>query len=145
MKAYIDGSGKGIKGKSMYGYQIREGERRLLHDWDLTNNQTEWLALITLLIDLKPFTSIEIYSDSELVINQFNGSSKTKDETLRCLKSIAQTLVETKKLEIHLKKIDREKNPFGKYIESLLRKERRKRKKLRERIKREGTSQNFKN
>ena len=124
MRAYIDGSSKGL-----YGYKLRN-ELKLLRDYPMSNNQAEWLALLYLLMDLEPDTKITIFSDSQIVVNQYAGLWETKDETLKHLKEVCRLVVELKRLKISLKWVCRKENEFGKYLEKLLVKERRKRKKF---------------
>lgn len=77
MRAYIDGSSSGV-----YGYLITTPEQiqKVITDHPMTNNQAEWLALLSLLMDLEPNTKILIYSDSQIVVNQLTGLWETKNE-----------------------------------------------------------------
>lgn len=133
IKAYVDGSSSG-----MYGYEIIDPEpkRRIMNDYPLTNNQAEWLALLLLLMDLEPHTEIEVYSDSQIVVNQLVGNWETRNDLLKNLKAVCLLVIETKKLKVSLSWIPRKENLFGKYLEKLLRNERKKRNKLQEKIKR---------
>jgi len=130
MKAYIDGSEKGL-----YGYLIRPGEKlKLVKDHPMTNNQAEWLALLTLLLDLEEETTIQVYSDSQIVVNQLKGEWETKNETLKHMKKIALMIIQTKNLNVRITWVRRNLNPFGKHLEKLLKEEKKKRKKLREKL-----------
>lgn len=130
MKAYIDGSSNGL-----YGYLLNE-KQKTVKDYPMTNNQAEWLALLTLLMDLDPNTKINIYSDSQIVVNQFSGEWETKNETLKHLKEVCFLIVKTKRLKITMHWVPRERNPYGKILEKIIAKERKKRKKFREKVKR---------
>lgn len=129
MKAWIDGSGNGY-----YGYRLSSGKQRLIRDWDLTNNQAEWLSFLLLLLDLEENTKVHVFSDSLIVVNQYYGDWKTKNKTLRYLKTLCSSLIEIKNLEIHLEWINREENIFGKALEKIRKEEAEKTRKLRLRI-----------
>lgn len=130
MKAFIDGSSNGI-----YGYLLRK-KKRIIRDYPLTNNQAEWLAFLTLLVDLEPNSKIHVYSDSQIVVNQYYGDWETKNPNLKHLKEVCLELIKIKNLEVHLEWVRREENPFGKVLERIVRKERKAKRKLREKIER---------
>jgi len=133
MKAFIDGSSKGL-----YGYLIEKGRKRTIKDYPMTNNQAEWLALVALLLDLEPNTKIEIFSDSQIVVNQFLGHWETRNKILKDLKHICYRLVEIKELRVSLKWVSRNYNPYGKILERKVKKERKEKRKLREKMRRYG-------
>ena len=66
-----------------------------------TSNQAEYLAIINALCGIKRlrniefFEVIEIFSDSEIVINQINGMYKTNSEELKALYTEVQRLLKT--------------------------------------------------
>ena len=122
VKIYCDGSCKNVKGseneETGIGVFVEiEGENDGL--WDLgaegnngTNNTAEWEALSCGLIILKSIENLsegtpiqaEIFSDSQLVVNQFNGSFKIKNENLKQLynqtKNQFLSLNETTKVDL---------------------------------------------
>ena len=120
-EAYIDGSSAG-----MYGYILGE-KTFIVYDSNLTNNQAEWLALYSLLVDLPRYSSVTVYSDSQLVVNQWSGEFKCKNEELLRIKNACKRVASLKKLKIDLKWIPREKNIFGKKLEKELAKKRKER------------------
>jgi len=129
MKAYIDGSSLGI-----YGYLLSDGTKKIFRDYNLTNNQAEWLSLLTLLIDLKPNTNVTIYTDSSIVANQFNKNWTTVNRTLKHLKEICYQVIKIKGLSVNVIWIPRKENKFGEILDRILNRERRKRQKLRVRL-----------
>lgn len=126
MRAYIDGSSKG-----MYGYCIPEKKKlRVINDYPMTNNQAEWLALIALLMDLEMYTQIRVLSDSQIVVNQLQETWETRNGELLYLKKVCQQIIETKELKVTMIWIPRNKNLFGKHLERIVKDERKKRKKI---------------
>jgi len=91
----------------------------------LTNNQAEWLGLYSLLSDLPHNWNGIIYSDSLLVVNQWKGVYRIKNEQLKEIANTCRQLVIVKHLRFSLEWISREKNIFGKILERELRKRKR--------------------
>lgn len=105
----FDGGSKGNPGRGYGSYKIfHEGveiagqELSFDHLGNMvTNNQAEYMTLIhaleRLAIDrsghLKD-TRVEVFGDSQLVINQVGGSWKIKNEGLRPLRERARTLID---------------------------------------------------
>jgi len=117
MKVYhIDGSSLGL-----YGFcEVKNKKIVDTHievDQPLTNNQAEWLALFTCLLHAPVNSRIQIFSDSQLVVNQFNGRYKVKDEDLKRIASWCRIVMKTRNLEVELKWIPRKENLFGKILE----------------------------
>ena len=117
--AYIDGSSAG-----MYGYYYK-GKTMIVKTKPLTNNQAEWLGLYSLLSDLPHNWNGIIYSDSLLVVNQWKGVYRIKNEQLKEIANTCRQLVIVKHLHFSLEWISREKNIFGKILERELRKRKR--------------------
>lgn len=94
-KIYTDGASRNNPGPSGAGIYIeKNGESFLKKAFFLgkkTNNEAEYLALLIGLFILKDFykdgDKLEIYADSQLLINQLNGSYKVKIEHLKKLRS----------------------------------------------------------
>lgn len=87
MKAYCDGGtlGNGTKDAKSYGsYKIDEQDVIRLKFGSLTNNESEYKTLIVLLGDLKNqnLKNIEIFTDSQLLINQISGNWKINKNSL---------------------------------------------------------------
>ena len=102
----IDGSSQGNPGPSGISAIFTTATGKILSEvykyiGEGTNNQAEYKALITALEmlkakhlswSLKPSADIEIRTDSELLLNQVNGSYKVKDWGLKKLYSEIQKL-----------------------------------------------------
>ena len=81
---YVDGSGGTNSG---YGYFVKEtGESFYEQKPDLTNNQAEYLAIISALNKyVDSDEEITIYSDSKNTVNQLNHEFAINNEELRNL------------------------------------------------------------
>ena len=84
LSIYVDGSGGTNSG---YGYFVKEtGESFYKKQPELTNNQAEYLAIISVLekyVDSNE--EITIYSDSKNTVNQLNHEFAINNEELRNL------------------------------------------------------------
>ena len=84
IRIYVDGSGANGSGKgSGFAYLI-EGEPSGHAEFrdGLTNNQAEYLAILTALKAVRPKSHVEILSDSELAVNQLAGKYAIRDPEL---------------------------------------------------------------
>ena len=96
-KIVFDGGAIGNPGRGYGSYQITNDQSIVRHcreDYEgrITNNQAEYLTLIEslrwLANDLGPDaaeTSVEVWGDSQLVVNQLLGAWKVRNEGLRPL------------------------------------------------------------
>jgi ribonuclease HI len=84
ISVYVDGSGGPNSG---YGYFVKEtGESFYAKKPDLTNNQAEYLAIISALNKYADSNvEITIYSDSRNTVNQLNHEFAINNEKLRNL------------------------------------------------------------
>ncbi len=115
VELFVDGAADlHSKTAGIGGVLYREGEE--LYSFseylnDKTNNEAEYSALIRgveLSIELK-VSSLAIYADSQLVVNQINGDYKVKDDRMKALHSTAHGYL--KKLDSwSCEHIPREKN-----------------------------------
>lgn len=113
---YIDGASRNNPGKSGAGVAIKkDGEPVLLEGFYLgikTNNQAEYLALLLALYFLNEYASpadtIRLASDSQLLVKQFEGNYRVKNEGLKPLHALAQKLASS--LQIELLHVMREDN-----------------------------------
>ena len=92
--AYFDGSAKPNPGEMKIGGRIlTPGARNVIDEYSMdlgngTNNEAEYLSLIQvteMLADLKA-TTVTIYGDSKLAVNQVNGLWKARDSRMRLFK-----------------------------------------------------------
>jgi ribonuclease HI len=113
---YVDGSGGSNSG---YGFFVKEtGESFYEKKPDITNNQAEYLAIISA---LKKFggsdDEITIYSDSKNTVSQLNHAYAINNEQLRELAREAWALL-AKFSKIKLTWIPRSENLAGKMLGS---------------------------
>lgn len=95
-----DGAARGNPGPAGIGAVVCDGSGRVLEEaceyiGEATNNVAEYSALI---LGLKvaaryPAAALQVYLDSELLVNQLNGVYKVKNATLRELYFQAQSLL----------------------------------------------------
>ena len=113
---YVDGSGGENGG---YGYFVKEtGDSFYEKKPDITNNQAEYLAIITA---LKKFVDsdqeITIYSDSKNTVSQLNHEYAINNEQLRALAQEAWSII-GKYSKLTLTWVPRKENLAGKMLGS---------------------------
>jgi len=116
ISVYVDGSGGPNSG---YGYFVKEtGESFYEKKSDLTNNQAEYLAIISA---LKKYVDsneeIIIYSDSKNTVNQLNHEFAINNEKLRNLARESWNII-GKFSNISIVWIPRKENLAGKMLGS---------------------------
>jgi len=92
LKIFFDGSSHGNPGPSGIGIIVFDESGRILDKFSRfigfgTNNEAEYRALIEALRKAMQLGAekVELYSDSELVVNQIKGVYSIKDEKLKKL------------------------------------------------------------
>ena len=92
LKIFFDGSSHGNPGPSGIGIIVFDESGRVLDKFSRfigfgTNNEAEYRALIEALRKAMQLGAekVELYSDSELVVNQIKGVYSVKDEKLKRL------------------------------------------------------------
>lgn len=97
LKIYCDGGARGNPGPSAIGFSILQNGKELVGESQFvgmgTNNQAEYKAVLAALMWLGknkscfagPLQLIEVFLDSQLVVNQLNGTYKIKNNRLRNL------------------------------------------------------------
>jgi ribonuclease HI len=113
---YVDGSGGSNSG---YGFFVKEtGESFYEKNPDLTNNQAEYMAIISA---LKKFVNsnddVIIYSDSKNTVNQLNHEFAINNERLRDLAREAWGIM-GKFSNLSIQWIPRKENMAGKMLGS---------------------------
>ena len=113
---YVDGSGGT---KSGYGFFVKEtGESFFEEKPGLTNNQAEYLAIITALKKFQNSSEeITIFSDSKNTVNQLNPEFAINNEQLRALAQESWLLI-PKISKLKIKWIPRKENLAGKMLGS---------------------------
>ncbi|MCF6242951.1 MAG: reverse transcriptase-like protein [Bacteroidales bacterium] len=116
ISVYVDGSGGSNGG---YGYFVKEtGDSFYEKKSDLTNNQAEYLAIISALnkyVDSN--VEITIYSDSRNTVNQLNHEFAINNEKLRNLAREAWSVI-GKFSNLTIVWIPRKENLAGKMLGS---------------------------
>jgi ribonuclease HI len=89
---YIDGASRGNPGRAAAGVCIRNGEGKKISEVSRylghkTNNEAEYWALLLGLKEAKRLGGdiLQIFTDSELVERQINGTYRVKDLNLKIL------------------------------------------------------------
>jgi ribonuclease HI len=113
---FVDGSGGTNSG---YGFFVKEtGESFYEKKPDLTNNQAEYLAIISALRKYVESTEeITIYSDSKNTVNQLNHEFAINNEELRNLAREAWEII-GKFSNLSIQWIPRKENLAGKMLGS---------------------------
>ena len=125
---YVDGQSLGNEQKAI----SRRARIVVVHQWssnadeskafwkdvgDKTNNEAEYLALIEALsLASKKAGSIEIRSDSRLIVNQMEGGYRVKDPELKPLWEKAQNLA-VRLGSVRLKWVPRDENLAGLWLD----------------------------
>ncbi len=116
ISVYVDGSGGANSG---YGYFVKEtGESFYEKKPDLTNNQAEYMAIISALNKYVDFDEeIIIYSDSKNTVNQLNHEFAINNEELRNLAREAWEII-GKFSNLSIVWVPRKENLAGKMLGS---------------------------
>jgi len=116
ISVYVDGSGGSDSG---YGYFVKEtGESFYEKKSDLTNNQAEYLAIISALNKfIESEEQITIFSDSKNTVNQLNHEFAINNEQLRNLARQAWEMI-GKFSNLSIVWIPRKENLAGKMLGS---------------------------
>jgi len=116
---YIDGAARGNPGHAGIGGVILNIDHEVLLEiseyiGETTNNIAEYSALIFALQSLPKFNAqeLEIYSDSELLVHQLNGSYKVKNQNLKVYFGWVKTLLSGYK-KTRIIHVERSKNKMA--------------------------------
>ncbi len=116
IQVYVDGCSKGNPGKAGIGVVFIGTDGKVLEEIsksieDTTNNQAEYIALITALekAKSKDYNKLQIFSDSELMVNQIKGKYKIKSKELQALSEKVKSLLKDFK-QFQLHRINRKEN-----------------------------------
>ncbi|MBI2267463.1 MAG: ribonuclease HI family protein [Armatimonadetes bacterium] len=89
LQIYFDGAARGNPGPSGIGVVVYDDSGNLLHEFNdylgiLTNNQAEYRGFQRALEEARNLGAkrLQVFSDSELVVKQFNGVYRVKHEAL---------------------------------------------------------------
>lgn len=113
---HIDGAARGNPGHAGIGGVVRDKDGKELFSvseyiGETTNNIAEYSALIFALQALPRFQAeeLEIYSDSELIVQQLNGAYKVKNQNLKVYFGWVKRLLANYR-KVHIHHITREQN-----------------------------------
>jgi len=114
--AVIDGASRGNPGKAAIGVLIYDEKKQIVKKvyrylGEYTNNIAEYNALITCLEEVRNLGGgkVVIYSDSELIVKQFNGEYRIKNDQLKKLFITANKLAQESKIHVSLSHVPRSK------------------------------------
>ncbi len=102
IEIYTDGAARGNPGASASGYVIydpsgRQLAKNTIYNGIKTNNQAEYIAIIAALKEAGRLSGykedVDLFSDSELVINQLNGKYKVRNGSLILLYEEASSII----------------------------------------------------
>lgn len=96
---------------------VTTDEERVKPVHGLTNNQAEYRALIYALLNLPRGAEAKIFSDSQLVVRQFEGDWSINDQRLRRLLNRAREVISERELKITVTWIPRNQNLAGKLLD----------------------------
>ena len=115
--AFTDGASRGNPGESGIGVIVKDQAGSVVlklsgYIGRTTNNIAEYTAFLTLLKRMKGVscTRLIVHSDSELMVRQFNGEYKVRDEELKKRFRNAMKLAGGMPFPVELKHIPREQN-----------------------------------
>jgi len=118
LSIYVDGSGGANSG---YGFFVNEtGESFYENKSDITNNQAEYMAIISALRKFENSNDeIKIFSDSKNTVNQLNHEFAINNDELRSLAREAWSLIANFS-NLTLTWVPRSKNLAGKMLGSYI-------------------------
>jgi len=118
IQVFVDGAGARPDGKGSGFAWLRKdtGEKKIVREDRLTNNQAEYRAILAAVEYLPEGSRAEVFSDSENTCCQLNGQRRVLDPTLGDLHARISELIERKKLAVIFRWIPRRENLAGKLI-----------------------------
>lgn len=118
IRVFTDGSGcrPDGKGSGIAWVRVDSGEKKVERIDGLTNNEAEYGAVYASLKALPDKSTVQVFSDSELVCCQFKGEWKTSKATLATRLSRIRDLIRLKGLTVELVWVPRRDNLAGKLL-----------------------------
>jgi len=111
MEIYTDG------GEGSYCFVILEKNIvKRFKKKGITNNEAEYLAVIEALKFVEDNSTITIFSDSKLIVNQIKMEWHIKEERLRKLFEEVLSLIKEKNIDFNIEWIPRGENKAGKVL-----------------------------
>lgn len=78
-----------------------------------THNEAEWEALLFALEQVQEYGPVTIFMDSRLVVRQFNGVYKCRDQRMANYRHVAHRKIHARGIAVEVKWIPRDKNKAG--------------------------------
>jgi ribonuclease HI len=118
VKMFFDGAGCRPNGEGSGFAWLRPdtNERRVERVKGLTNNQAEYKAFLAALQHVPEGSTVEMFSDSQLICSQFAGQYRVKDYALQDLFSEVLALILSKRLRVTLQWVPCAQNLAGKLL-----------------------------
>jgi len=118
LKMFFDGAGCRPNGEgSGFAWLCPDtNERHVERVKGLTNNQAEYKGFLAALQHIREGSTVEMFSDSQLICSQFSGQYRVKDYALQELLSEVLALILNKRLKITLQWVPRAQNLAGKLL-----------------------------
>ncbi|MGH9718233.1 MAG: RNase H family protein [Candidatus Acidiferrales bacterium] len=118
-RIFCDGAGQNVEGKGSGFAWFREsdGHKNREQVDGLTNNQAEYRAVLSALESFKPGASVQIVTDSELIVNQLRGKYKVHDPDLAALREKILRYVQKRRLSVTYSWVPRAQNKAGRLLE----------------------------
>jgi ribonuclease HI len=118
IRIFTDGSGSRPDGKGSGYAWIRPdtGQKQIVREDGLTNNQAEYMAIRAAVDALPKHSRAEILTDSSNSCCQLKGTHRVLDPKLFVLYEEIKTIAEKKGLTVHFTWIPRRENLAGKLL-----------------------------
>lgn len=118
IRIFTDGAGCRPDGKGSGFAWLREktGEKSVVRQDGLTNNQAEYRAILAAIEGLSSGISVEILTDSENTCYQLRGERRVRDARLADLRSQIYEVMRKKQLTVTFTWIPRSLNLAGKLV-----------------------------
>ena len=115
---YTDGAGcrPDGKGSGFAWFRPDTGQKKIVHEDGLTNNQAEYRAILSALEALPIGEEAEILTDSENTCFQLRGDRRVKDPRLADLHTRIHAVVDQNRLKVTFNWVPRRENLAGKLI-----------------------------
>jgi len=117
-RMFFDGAGcrPGGEGSGFAWICPDTNQRHVERVKGLTNNQAEYKGFLAALQHLPEDSTVEMFSDSQLICSQFTGQYRVKDYALQELLSEVLALILNKRLKVTLQWVPRSQNLAGKLL-----------------------------
>lgn len=118
IRVFVDGAGARFDGKgSAYAFfRPDTGEKQIIREDGLTNNQAEYKGVILVLETFPSASTVEVRTDSQVVCAQLNGQYKVRDPKLASLLGTVKEVIQRKNLTVRFVWIPRAENLAGKLL-----------------------------